>query len=118
MTDQANAPAFIPVFEELDAGIFDRKVSAAMAQTALSVVNADSRQKKGKVTLEFEIERIGDGAQVRMTQKLAYARPTLRGKIQETDTTETLLYVGRGGKMTITPDTQLDLIQKTQREVV
>lgn len=118
MADHTNAPSFVDVFEELDAGILDSKVSAALAQTALAVVNAESRKQTGKVTLEFEITRIGEGAQVHMSHKLSYTRPTLRGKAQETDTTETLLYVGKGGKLTVTPDTQLDLIQKTQREVV
>ena len=117
MTDQLNAPSFIDVFEELDAGIFDRKVSHAIAQVALAVVNAESRKQTGKVTLEFNIERIGEGAQVNMTHKVTYSKPTLRGKANETDETQTLLYIGKGGKMTITPDTQLDLIQKTTREV-
>lgn len=118
MADATNAPGFVEVFEELDAGIFDRKVSHAIAQVALAVVNAESRKQTGRVTLEFNIERIGEGAQVNMTHKLAYSKPTLRGKVNETDETQTLLYVGKGGKMTVTPDTQLDLIQKTSREVV
>lgn len=118
MSDPLSAPEFTAVYEELDAGIFDRKVSHAMAQTAMAVVNADDKNKKGRVTIEYEIERIGDGAQINMTHKLTYVRPTLRGKVQETDSTQTLLYVGKGGKMTITPDTQMDLIPKTRREVV
>lgn len=118
MTDQTSAPGFVEVFEELDAGIFDRKVSHAIAQTALAVVNAESRKQTGKITLEFNIERIGEGAQVNMVHKLTYQKPTLRGKVNETDETQTLLYVGKGGKLTVTPDTQLDLIQKTAREVV
>lgn len=118
MTDTSNAPGFVEVFEELDAGIFDRKVSHAIAQTALAVVNAESRKQTGKVTLEFNIERIGEGAQVNMTHKLTYSKPTLRGKVNETDETQTLLYIGKGGKMTITPDTQMELISKIKREAV
>lgn len=118
MTDAANTPDFVPVLEELDAGIFSRKVASALAQTALAVVNAESKKQVGKITIEFELSRIGEGAQVQMAHKLAYSRPTTRGKIQETDTTETLLYVNKGGRLTITPDTQLDLIAKTKREVV
>lgn len=118
MTDHTNAPGFVDIFEELDAGIFDRKVSSAIAQTALAVVNAESKKQTGKVTIEFNIERIGEGAQVNMTHKLTYSKPTTRGKVMETNETQTLLYVGKGGKMTVTPDTQLDLISKTQREVV
>lgn len=118
MSDHTNAPSFVDVFEELDAGILHIKASTALAQTALAVVNAESRKQTGKVTIEFEIARIGEGAQVQMSHKLSYTKPTLRGKAQETDSTQTLLYVGKGGKLTVTPDTQLDLIQKTQREVV
>lgn len=116
--ENPHAPSFVDVFEELDAGILDRKVSAALAQTAMAVVNAENRKHTGKVTLEFELARIGEGAQVTMTHKLTYTRPTLRGKTQEIDTTETLLYVGKGGKLTVTPDTQIDLIPKVKREVV
>lgn len=118
MTDATNVPGFIPVLEELDAGIFERKVAHALAETARAVVNADSKKQSGKITIELDITRIGEGAQVQMTHKLSYARPTLRGKIQETDTTQTLLYVGKGGKLTVTPDTQLEIFQKQQREVV
>lgn len=118
MTSTTTAPDFTEVFEELDAGIFGRKVSHALSETAMAVVNAESRKQTGKLTLEFNIERIGEGAQVNMTHKLTYQKPTLRGKVNETDETQTLLYVGKGGKLTVTPDTQLDLIQKTQREVV
>lgn len=117
MTDVTNAPGFIAVLEELDAGIFERKIAHALAETARAVVNADSKKQSGKITIEFDLARIGEGAQVQMTHKLSYARPTLRGKIQETDTTQTLLYVGKAGKLTVTPDTQLEIFQKQQREV-
>lgn len=118
MSEPLAAPEFTAVFEELDGGIFDRKVSHAMAQTAMAVVNAEDKSKKGTVTLEFEFERIGEGAQINMAHTIKFTRPTLRGKIQETDKTQTLLHVGKGGKMTITPDTQMDLIPRTRREVV
>lgn len=117
MTEATGAPGFVPVLEELDAGIFERKIAQALAETARSVVNADSKKQSGKITIELDLTRIGEGAQVQMTHKLTYARPTLRGKIQETDTTQTLLYVGRGGKLTITPDTQTEMFAKQPREV-
>ena len=117
MSNETKAPGFVPVLEELDAGIFERKIAHALAETARAVVNAESKKQSGKITIELELTRIGEGAQVQMQHKLSYARPTLRGKIQETDTTETLLYVGKGGKLTVTPDTQMEIFTKQPREV-
>ena len=37
MADHTNAPSFVDVFEELDAGILHRKASTALAQTALAL---------------------------------------------------------------------------------
>lgn len=114
----AAPPDFVPVFEELDAGLFSRKVAAAIAETALAVVNAESAKQTGEVALEFKIARIGEGAQISMTHRLKFSRPTRRGKRSENDVTLTLLYVGKGGKLTVTPDTQIDLFKKEERKVV
>ncbi len=38
--------------------------------------------------------------------KLSYVRPTNRGKISEEDTTETPMYVNRGGRLTILQEDQ------------
>lgn len=118
MSEPQAAPEFVAVFEELDAGIFNRKVSAALAETAMAVVNAEDKSKKGTVTIQLELERIGEGAQVNMSHTIDVSRPTLRGKIREIDKTQTLLHVGKRGKMTITPDTQMDLIPRVRREIV
>lgn len=38
---------------------------------------------------------------MKIKHKLSYVRPTNRGKISEEDTTETPMYVNRGGRLTI-----------------
>lgn len=43
---------------------------------------------------------------VMIKHKLAYVRPTPRGKSSEEDSTETPMYVNRGGKLTILQEDQ------------
>ncbi|MDP8078361.1 hypothetical protein [Phocoenobacter skyensis] len=87
---------------ELDAGIFERKVATALSDVALGVVTHD---KVGKVTLEFSVKKMdSDNPQVQISHKLTYAKPTKRGKSSEEDTTATPMYVHKGGKLSVTPE--------------
>lgn len=49
---------------------------------------------------------------MQIAHKLAYSIPTHRGKRGEELTTQTPMYVGRGGKLTIAPDNQMDWVGK------
>ncbi len=103
---------------DLDAGLFVRKLSRAMADTAMAVVSQDGRAKKGRVTITLDIERLNaDGTQVNVTHTLAYSRPTKRGKATEEDTTATLMYVGGNGALTLLPYKQDDLFGKPERHI-
>ena len=85
---------------ELDAGVFMNKIAAALNNTALGVLNNGN---KGKVTLTFDFERMGNSVEekrVRIKHKLQYVTPTPRGKATEEDTTETPMWVNKGGKLT------------------
>ncbi|SQD06173.1 CPS-53 (KpLE1) prophage protein [Escherichia coli] len=64
---------------------------------------------KGKVSLNLEIEPF-DENRVKIKHKLSYVRPTNRGKISEEDTTETPMYVNRGGRLTILQEDQGQLL--------
>ncbi len=64
---------------------------------------------KGKVSLNLEIEPF-DENRVKIKHKLSYVRPTNRGKISEEDTTETPMYVDRGGRLTILQEDQGQLL--------
>lgn len=111
-------PGFIPVLEEMDAGLFAQKIASALAETAVAVVNAERKDQKGTISIELDIARVGEGAQVSISHTLTFKRPTKRGHVGEKNKTETLFYVGRGGKLTVTPDTQMELIARQAREVV
>ncbi len=81
---------------ELDGGVFETKIGAVLSEVASGVMNTKT---KGKVSLNLEIEH-----------KLSYVRPTNRGKISEEDTTETPMYVNRGGRLTILQEDQGQLL--------
>lgn len=86
---------------ELDAGVFMNKIAAALNTTALGVLNNGN---KGKVVLTFDFERMGNSVEekrVKIKHKLNYSTPTPRGKASEEDTTETPMWVNKGGKLTI-----------------
>ena len=91
---------------ELDAGVFMNKIAASLNATALGTLNNGG---KGKVVLTFDIERMGNSVEekrVKIKHKLQYTTPTPRGKATEEDTTETPMWVNRGGKLTILQEDQ------------
>lgn len=99
---------------DFDAGVFVRKLSRAVADTALAVVSQDGKAKKGKVIIELDITRMSEaGNQVMVAHKLSYTRPTRRGKSAEEDTTETPMYVAGDGAVTLLPFKQTDLFKTT-----
>lgn len=81
---------------ELDGGVFETKIGAVLSEVASGVMNTKT---KGKVSLNLKIKH-----------KLSYVRPTNRGKISEEDTTETPMYVNRGGRLTILQEDQGQLL--------
>ena len=94
---------------ELDAGVFMNKIAGALNTAALGVLNNGS---KGKVVLTFDIDRMGNSIEekrVMIKHKLQYVTPTPRGKVSEEDTTETPMFVNRGGKLTILQEDQGNL---------
>ncbi|HDU2616185.1 TPA: hypothetical protein RE965_000843 [Proteus mirabilis] len=100
---KTNVPDFL---SELDAGVFENKVSVALNDVALGVLNNGG---KGKVIIELDIERLSNSTEdkrVEITHKLKFTAPTLRGKRTEDDATKTPMYVGKGGKLTIMQEDQ------------
>ncbi|KAA0264823.1 hypothetical protein [Hafnia alvei] len=98
---------------ELDAGIFVNKIAAALNNTALGVLNNGG---KGQVVLTFDIDGLSNSVEekrVGIKHKLKFVTPTPRGKQSEEDTTETPMYVGKGGKLTILQEDQGQLFAIT-----
>ncbi|HEK3060222.1 TPA: hypothetical protein SMV22_003704, partial [Proteus mirabilis] len=74
---KTNVPDFL---SELDAGVFENKVSAVLNDVALGVLNNGG---KGKVTIELDFARLSNSMEekrVEITHKLKFSAPTPRGK--------------------------------------
>lgn len=89
--------------DELGAGVFSEKLAHALSDCALGTLNCGDMKKRGKVTIEFTLARIGENSQLMVSHKLGYVKPTRRGKSSEEETDETPMHVGKGGVMSITP---------------
>jgi hypothetical protein len=85
--------------DALGQGTFKEKLAHLLSDAALGTYRHGDARKKGKVTLEFTMEQFGEGAQVIVTHKIGHVTPTTRGKKSEEDTTDTFMYVGRGGAL-------------------
>ncbi len=96
-------------FADLDAGIFEEKLSKILSEVAGAVVDHD---KTGKVTIQLELKRIGNSYQIAIDHKLTYVKPTSKGKISEENTTQTPMHVGSGGALSLFPENQAQLFNK------
>lgn len=101
------------LFAELDGGIFEAKLIAALKETALRVV---STGKKGKITIELGISRISESSQVTIASKLKTDTPKSKGRIIEEDETETPMHVNSKGNLSIYPNEQLDLVDAINKK--
>ncbi|WP_333679918.1 hypothetical protein [Dyella sp.] len=91
------------LFGELDAGIFINQVTRSLADVALGSVTTG---KPGKVTLTFDLKQIGTSNQVHIKHAIKMTKPTPNGKVTEENATETPVYVGTGGVLSVFPDKQ------------
>lgn len=98
MGNQTNIDTFI---NDLNAGVFKEKLAHILSECALGTVIHGNGRKKGKVTVELTIEQVGDNDQVIVSHTLSHITPTKRGKRSEEDSTQTPMFVGKGGVMTI-----------------
>lgn len=94
---------------DLDGSVFAQKVSKALSIVAAGVVD---HEKAGKVTLTFDIKKLGS-QQVSIEHKLAFVKPTQRGKQSEDDATTTAMYVAPGGAMSFFQPDQTQMFSKT-----
>jgi len=87
--------------QELNAGIFVEQLGLVLSAAALATVINGSGNKKGKVTVDFSFQQIGENDQVVVTTKLSSSMPTKRGKKSEENAADTPMFVGKGGVLTI-----------------
>ena len=100
--------------EDLDGGVFERTLSVALSQVAAAVID---HAKAGKVAVQFDLKKVDGTAQVTVAHKLVYTRPTAAGKASEEETRSTVLHVGQYGRLSLVPESQLDLIKRNGETV-
>jgi hypothetical protein len=99
---------------DLDAGRFEKVLSAALSISAAAAVD---NGKKSKVTLSIEIEPIPGTSQVQVHHTVAYSHPTLDGKRSEEQSRSTPMHVGKGGALSLTPANQLTMFAPRSGQV-
>lgn len=104
-----SAATDVPEFlSDLDAGVFERKLSVALSQAAAAVSDHD---KVGEVTVKFSLKKVPGTSQVTCTHLLTYSHPTSSGKVREEDKRSTVLHVGKFGRLSLVPEAQTDLFK-------
>ena len=100
-------------FTDLDAGVFEEKLSRVLSEVAGAVIDHD---RQGEVTIKLTMKRIGNSHQVGIKHKLHYKRPTNKGQVTEDNTTETPMYVGARGSLSLFPESQTSMFNQKQEE--
>ncbi|MBT11382.1 MAG: hypothetical protein CMI02_05025 [Oceanospirillaceae bacterium] len=100
-------PEFI---NDLDGGVFAEKVSHALSDVAAGVIETD---KNGEVTLKFKLGRVGNSHRIQIKHSLTYKVPERNGNYSQENTTESVMHVNRGGRITVFPEDQGQLLTRT-----
>lgn len=99
-------PEFI---HDLDAGVFAEKVARALGDVAAGVVD---QNKGGEVTLKFNLTKVGNSPRVNIKHKLSYKVPEMNGSFSQENTTESVMHVNPGGRITQFPENQHQMFGK------
>lgn len=113
MTEKTRGTNITELLGELDAGVFTEILSHVVSEMALSVVEHD---RPGKLSIVLDMKKLGNGQQLSVGHKIVATRPTLRGKSTEEDASDSVMYVGRGGKLTLLPENQMDWLERQEQQ--
>lgn len=94
---------------DLDGGVFERKLSLALSQVAAASVDNDA---VGEVTVKFSFKKITGTTQVFCAHQLKFSRPTMSGKAGEEETRTTPMHVGKFGRLSLAPESQLTMFER------
>lgn len=101
-----STPSFSAALAELGAGSLESQATAALTAIAQAITDSDQAKAKGALRIDLRFERARGSGQLLVTHTMQYTRPTATGKLSETSTDDTLVYVGRHGRLSVIPETQ------------
>lgn len=111
MSENRNTP-LDEFLSDLDAGILEQQLSAALSDVAEAVIFTG---KAGKISVTFNVAQIKNFDQVEIKHSLNISKPTTRGKQSEEVAGETPMYVHKGGVLKHYPAKQGQLFgEKTK----
>lgn len=104
MMSESSKTAIPEFIGNLSSGTAEAKLGLMISQVALGT-HMYGGKKKGKVSLDLTFSQFGEPEhpQVLIEAKISQKTPTKRGSKAEDDTTESLFYVARGGKLSVLP---------------
>ena len=115
--DQQQASAAVTdvgeFISDLDAGVFERQLSAALSLSAAAAVD---NQKQSEVTIKLVMKPISGTHQVHVAHTLVFKKPTSTGKTSEETNQTTTLHVGKFGKLSLVPDNQMSFLSKNEKQ--
>lgn len=98
----------------LNAGVFNQQLGAALSAVAVGVVE---HGKKGKVTITLEMSQIGETHQLKVAHKLEFTEPTKRGSKREDTALETPFYLTGNGLQLFADNPTGQMFSKDQAPV-
>lgn len=95
---------------DLDGGQFERQLSAAVSMSAAAAVD---NNRQAEVLIKLVMKPIEGSKQVQIIHTLKMSRPTETGKSVEDGTRKTTMHVGRFGKLTLAPENQMQMFDRS-----
>ena len=88
-------------FDDIGDGVFKKKLAHLISKASLGTYMHGDKKKRGRVTIELTFDQFGYENVIVVSHKLSHSTPTKRGKQEEVDTTETFMYSGAGGALSV-----------------
>lgn len=109
MKPEAPRTDFTKILGDFNANVFEQQINRAMSDVA---ANVTTYGKNGEVVLKFKFKRIGNSSQVVIEHGIKSVIPTddKKGKLTEETSSETPMHVSKGGKLSLFPYEQGDLL--------
>lgn len=94
------------ILEDLDAGMFQQKIAAAMTDAGRAAIGY---AKNSKVTIVLTYHPISNTRQCQVTHQISSDVPHEFGNTVDKDTKTTPVYIHDDGRQSITPQNQKDM---------
>ncbi len=110
MSEQNRGTDLPQFINDLDGGVFAEKVARALSDVAAGVIDFN---EKGELNIKLKMARIGNSYRVGVKHELNYKVPESNGSYSQVNTTESVMHVNAGGRMSVFPENQNQLFTRS-----